>query len=423
MSSETRFDPGRQTPPADRHASGPLGPGAGEAAPSTAASSAQAGIWQDAHRDKVVRIGIVGANFGSTFQWHLHPNCKVTAVCSRRDAGLNRMLQVYGPAAQYKSFREFLKHPELDAVAVFSPVPAHAEMSTEAMKAGKHVICAVPAGVSVEELELLLETVKTTGMKYMMAETSYYRREVITCREWARQGKFGTIFYTESEYHHSGALPLWFDERGLPTWRHGFPPMHYPTHCTSIVISIMGERLVEVQALGWGDGDAALTANQYQNPFWNTTGFFKTSGGHCSRIAIYLKVASGQTERGSIYGSEMTYIMERPEGLPNTVTTSSEEGETVIDANGYPEAKLTIEKYEEPNHWELLPPSLRVGTHHAGSHAFLTHDFIDSIVADRWPEVNVYEAIAYTLPGIVAHQSALCGGESMKIRDYGRAPA
>jgi hypothetical protein len=33
----------------------------------------------------------------------------------------------------------------------------------------------------------------------------------------------------------------------------------------------------------------------------------------------------------------------------------------------------------------------------------------------------VYEAIAYTLPGIIAHQSALRGGEAMKIRDYGKA--
>ena len=46
-------------------------------------------------------------------------------------------------------------------------------MATEAMKAGKHVISAVPAGTSVEELEFLLDTVKKTGMKYMMGETSY----------------------------------------------------------------------------------------------------------------------------------------------------------------------------------------------------------------------------------------------------------
>src|SRR5207247_9801719 len=76
-------------------------------------------------------------------------------------------------------------------------------MATEAMKAGKHVISAVPAGMSAEELEQLLECVKKTGLKYMMAETSYYHAEIMTCREWRQQGKFGTIFYSEAEYHRS----------------------------------------------------------------------------------------------------------------------------------------------------------------------------------------------------------------------------
>jgi hypothetical protein len=52
----------------------------------------------------------------------------------------------------------------------------------------------------------------------------------------------------------------------------------------------------------------------------------------------------------------------------------------------------------------------------------LTHEFVRAIVEDRHAAVDIWEAIAYTLPGIVAHQSALKGGERMKIRDYGRAP-
>ncbi|HID23705.1 MAG TPA: gfo/Idh/MocA family oxidoreductase, partial [Planctomycetaceae bacterium] len=51
----------------------------------------------------------------------------------------------------------------------------------------------------------------------------------------------------------------------------------------------------------------------------------------------------------------------------------------------------------------------------------ITHEFIDSIVRGRQPAVNVYEAVAYTAPGIVAHQSALKGGEQMRIPDFGRA--
>lgn len=372
---------------------------------------------------KAVRIGIVGGRFGSSFQWHLHPNCRVTAVCDIRPDALQRLSEVYRCNATYKTFREMLKHPELDAVGVFTPLPLHAWMVVQSLKAGKHVISAVPAAMTVEELEEILETVKKTGMKYMMAETSYYRPEIITCREWSRQGKFGTIFYSEAEYHHEGLIPLMYDDRGFPTWRHGLPPMHYPTHSVGMVVPVTGERLTEVQAVGWGDGHEVLKTNQYHNPFWNETAFFKTSGGHASRISVFWHVAAGGTERGQFFGDHLSYIMERPERSPNTVIRISKNGETVLDSNGYPEGNVAIEAFQQPNYMERLPEPMRVKSGHGGSHTFLTHEFISAIVEDRHPSVNIWEAIAYTLPGIVAHQSALRGGEVLKIRDYGTAPA
>ncbi|MEK7408592.1 MAG: Gfo/Idh/MocA family oxidoreductase [Acidobacteriota bacterium] len=381
--------------------------------------AAAAGAWRAPARP--VRVGVVGGGFGTSFHWHLHPHSQVTAVCDIRPDRLQRLAEVYRCGSVYKSYREMLKHPELDAVAVFTPAPLHVWMAIEAMRAGKHVISAVPAGMSVDELERLLETVKQTGMKYMMAETSYYRQETITCREWAREGRFGTIFYSEAEYHHEGLLPLMFDDRGFPTWRHGFPPMHYPTHSTGMVVPVTGERLVEVQAIGWGDGHEILQTNQYKNPFWNTTGFFKTSKGHASRIAVFWHVAAGGAERGAFYGDRISYIMARPERSPNTVVRITKGGQLELDADGYPQGSVSIEAYQQPDYMERLPEPLRVKSGHGGSHTFLTHEFVSAIVEDRHPAVNVWEAIAYTLPGIVAHQSALRGGEPMKIRDYGAA--
>ena len=350
-----------------------------------------------------VRIGIVGGGFGAQFQWHLHPNCTVAAVCDIRPDRLAALQRVYRCNAAYNDFREMLKAPSINAVGVFTPAPLHVRMACEAMKAGKHVISAVPAGMSLEELDELIDTVRSTGMKYMMAETSYYRPEVITCRDWAREGKFGTIFYSEAEYHHEGLITLFFDERKQPTWRHGFPPMHYPTHCTGIVIPVTGERLTEVQAIGWGDGHEVLKTNQYKNPFWNTTAMFKTSGGHASRISVFWHVAAGGTERGLFYGDKMSYIMERPEGSPNTV----------FKLSGKPE------KFSQPDHFDRLPETLRVKTGHGNSHTFITHEFVSAIAENRHPTVNVWEAAAYTAPGIVAHQSALRGGAIMKIKDFG----
>src|SRR5258708_3666381 len=190
-----------------------------------------------------------------------------------------------------------------------------------------------------------------------------------------------------------------------------------------MVVPVTGERLVEVQAVGWGDGHEGLRTNQYHNPFWNTTGFFKTSKGHSSRISVCWHIASGETERAQFYGDRLSYVMERPEHTPNTVVSIGESGKTTLDVNGYPKGDLRVQKFDQPNYWDRLPESMRVKTGHGGSHTFLTHEFISSIVEDRTPAVNVWEAIAYTMPGIIAHQSALRGGEVLKIQDYGTAPA
>jgi hypothetical protein len=108
----------------------------------------------------------------------------------------------------------------------------------------------------------------------------------------------------------------------------------------------MGERLVEVQAIGWGDGHMVLATNQYQNPFWNTTGRFMTSGSYCSRISVLFHVAAGFTERGNIYGDRMSYLMERPEGSPDTVVSISRNGKTIVDAEGYPDGDVNVQAYK-----------------------------------------------------------------------------
>jgi predicted dehydrogenase len=386
-----------------------------------------------------VGIGIVGGGFGSHFQWHLHPDCRVTAVCDVRADRLERLRQVYRCEKGYQDYKEFLKQPGLDAVALFTPAPFHAAMGIEAMNAGKHVVSAVPAGLNVEEIEKLIETVKRTGLKYMMAETSYFRPETQTCMALKREGKFGTIFYSESEYHHAGTVEYYYGDgfdcqschigtseqakkydRGIPTWSHGYPPMLYPTHCTGMILPVVAERLVEVVAHGWGDGHESLRKNYYDNnPFWNTVAMFKTSEGHAARVSIAWHIAAAGTERAVFYGDRMSYIMARPEGSPNTVITQLDKPGSRY---GVYQGDIKSETPVQTSYSEKLPEPLRIKSGHGGSHTFITHEFISAIVEDRHPKVDIWEATAYTLPGIIAHQSALRGGELLKIKDYGKAP-
>jgi predicted dehydrogenase len=364
---------------------------------------------------KKIRIGVVGGGFGADFYWHEHPDCIVEAVSDRISERRSRLMQVYRCGKSYESLEELILDREVEAVAVFSGAPDHVRHSVACLQAGKHVISAVPACMNLEEADLLAATVNETGLTYMMAETSWYHQSVITARNWFREGKFGTLFYTEAEYHHPGLEVLYHDASGERTWRYGLAPMNYPTHCTGYLLGVTGERMTQVSAVGWGNDAPALQDNVYKNPFWNETAFFTTDRGHAFRVAVYWDAAVGGTERGQWYGDKMSFFDPLPNGLGPVIRRAANQVET--DDAGFARTLAKSEIYQQPKWWqtELLPEPLRHSSGHDGSHTFLTHEFIDALVHDRAPAVGINEALNLTVPGIVAHQSALNGGLQMKI--------
>ena len=364
-----------------------------------------------------VRIGIVGGRFGADFFFHEHPNCTVEAVSDLRPERRGRLQEVYRCAKAYESLEKMLLDPGIEAVFLATPAPDHVRHTILSLKAGKHVLCAVPSAMDLEECHRLIESVKATGLTFMMAETSYWQQATMLARQFFRQGRFGTIYATESVYHHAGLESLWF-EGGQRTWRHGLPPMHYPTHCTAHLISVTGERLTEVSCLGWGDEDPLLKDNVYKNPFWNETAQFKTNRGHVLRVDVWWRGAHRGCERAQFYGDKMSFFFPDPNGLDAIVVRSGKQTEK--DSGGFDQQLSEFEKVTIPEYWktEALPAPLRHRSHHEDSHTFITHEFIDAIVTHRVPVVNVHEAVAYTAPGIVAHQSALKGGELLKIPSF-----
>ena len=372
--------------------------------------AAPSALFPGPRADKKVRLGIVGGGFGASFHWHEHPDAEVVAVAELRKDRRAKLQRQNPKAEGYVDFKDLVRDKKVDAVTVFTGVPEHARMAEYAMKRGKHVVCAVPAAITLEECERLIDTVKSTGMTYMNAETSYYYPAVMTCRKWRAEGKFGEIFYSEGEYNHDiedlRSEPKWFSYEGKPTWRLGLPPMFYITHSSAGVISVTGERLTEVACLGWGHEHAALEENRYRNnPFSNSVALFKTSGGHAARITEFRHCAPAGMVRNAFYGTKMSFF----DKLGNGQATVSKPPHEMAD-------------WETENHQDTLPPELRKSSGHRGSHTHLTHEFVSSVAQQRWPAINVYEAVAFCAPGIVAHESAREAGAWKKVPDFGRPP-
>jgi predicted dehydrogenase len=373
--------------------------------------------FANATGDRKIRMAIVGGGFGSSFYFHQHPDCIVEAVSDLREDRRAILMKTYACSKSYESLEKLLFDPKVEAVFIATPAPDHARHVIATLDAGKHVLCAVPAAMTLHECSKIRDAVRRTGLTYMMAETSAFRQNTISVKKFYKEGNFGNIFSAAAEYNHPGLETLFFNN-GTPTWRHGLPPMNYPTHCTSFLISVTGERLTNVSCMGWGDDSPVLKNNPYKNPFWNETAFFQTNLGNPFRVEVNWKGALRVTERGEWRGNKMSFFSGAYEGADHTIIRAADQ--LGKDDAGFVNKNNTVEIYKQPEWWktEMLPEPLRHNSGHGGSHTFITDEFIDALVKNRKPEVDIYEALAYTAPGIVAHKSALKNGEHMKIPSF-----
>jgi predicted dehydrogenase len=379
-----------------------------------------------AESTRKIRLGVVGGGFGTQFYWNEHPNCVVTGVTDLRPDRRNKLREVYGCDTVYDSLESMAAQAtDIDAVAIFSGALDHVKHAKICMDRGWHVISAVPACYSLEEAALLSETVERTGLTYMMAETSYYRSDSVFARELYRKGAFGNLFYVEGEYYHDrGDLKrLASDKRtrfympdGSYSWRWGMPPMHYPSHSIGYLTGVTGERIVRVSCLGWGSDDHPyLTENQYDNPYWNQTATMQTERGNMFRCNVFWLCAA-HGERAAWFGDKATLHMAN-RGIHSPKLLFRTKGDTPTDYDLPVQAGGDV---EIPVYWktEMLPGSMRHDSGHGGSHTFIAAEFINSLIEGRRPAIDVYDALAMTVPGIVAHQSALKDGEQLSVPQF-----
>jgi predicted dehydrogenase len=132
-----------------------------------------------------VNGAMIGLGFGAEFLpiYAAHPNANISAICRRDEAALNKSGDQFGIEKRYTSYDDVLADSDIDFVHINSPIPDHAWMSLKALDAGKHVMCTVPMATTIDECRQIVEKVKETGLKYMMAETVVYSREYLFIKE------------------------------------------------------------------------------------------------------------------------------------------------------------------------------------------------------------------------------------------------
>jgi predicted dehydrogenase len=288
----------------------------------------------------------------------------------------------------YPSLEKMVQDDSIEAVFVATDAPSHAGHCLDVLKHGKHVATAVPAvWADLEDAERLYEAVKSSGLTYMMFETSCYHRDLHAMRTLYNAGHFGDMVYSEGEYYHYACAVI----DSYKNWRFGLPPQWYPTHSNAYYVGVTGGSFTEVSCMGMPSIRPELqpSNNAYRNPFGTEIALLRTSEGGMARMAVSWDTPGYGGEVGRVRGQKgsMTGMQFQPE-------------QPQIDLSRPP-----------------LPPSVKPGGH-GGSHGYLGHEFVMSILENRRPLVDISRALSMTVAGILAHESAMRDGELIKIPQY-----
>lgn len=392
----------------------------------------------------VVGVGQFGGHFAHLFK--LHPGVSAVYAVDELPERAAKAQELWGLDGALGTFEELLES-DVDAVAIFTQRWTHGPLVERALRAGKHVYSAVPMAISEEEIERIIEAVRETKLVYAMGETSYYNPATVFARQQHAAGKFGRIFYTEGDYVHDMDLGFYeaYQYSGGERWKEtaSYPPMLYPTHAIGGVLGAVPGHAVSVSCIGVkddrADGVFDKDVSMFANDFSNATALFEMNDGGAMRTNEMRRVGYPSHIRESrfrFFGTEASFEQLATTTVwqdKSTVEDVSEQVETKPSmsaddpslADVAPELRDAFISGLAPVHDQSRLPQEFLGAPngHEGSHQFLVDDFVTAVNKGTLPPVNAWVAARFTLPGIVAHESALRGGERLPIRDFGDAPS
>jgi predicted dehydrogenase len=370
-----------------------------------------------------IRVAVVGLGFGAAFVpiYLDHPDVASVAICDANPERLNKTADRFNIQKRFKDVAEVIQSDEIDAVHLVSGIPEHAPQTVAVLKSGKHCACTVPMATSITDLKAIITAAEESGRNYMMMETAVYTRQFQYAKELLSQGEFGRIqFLRGAHYQDMEAWPPYWD---------GLPPMWYATHAVAPLLALAGTRAVKVHCFGSGEMRKELS-QKYGNPYPVETAIFQldTPGLSAEVTRSLFHCARPYMESFVVYGENACYEWQMENEDPMLFQMSP-----VVPGQ---KRSVNVQRPQPPDRLDLIPPSIgrytrrfvygvddqhlsfEQGGGHHGSHPYLVHEFVRSILEQRQPAIDAISAANWTAAGICAHASAMAGGSEVVVPKF-----
>ncbi len=359
-----------------------------------------------------VRFGVIGLRRGASF----------VRVCSAATgASLTALYDIdaeaVGDAAAEIGARPFSDYDafldaDIDAVVVASPLPFHAEQAAQALRAGKHVLSEVTACLDLDQAHELVAAARESSAIYMMAENYRYLDEVELLKRLADDDRFGEIYFLEGEYLHD-CKDLWFDSDGNLTWRGRGQLGVYCTHSLGPLLYITGDRVKTVSCVAV-PGGKFLPENH--NPTMHLMQMV-TDQGKVLRVRVdHVSPRPHQMAYYSVQGTRGSFESWRGHGDLSKIWLEDEHEPSRVSGEG--SQWHSTEPYAQRYIPERIavPAEASIGGH-GTSEYWMLRDFLATVRGEMASPIDIDRAMDYTLPGVVALESALTNGTPIAVPD------
>jgi predicted dehydrogenase len=149
----------------------------------------------------MIKLGVIGYGYWGpnvVRNFAIQPDCHLSAVCDKNPATLEHVLRRY-PSAQITSDpSELMKSPEIDAIAIVTPVSTHYELAKQALLHGKHVFVEKPFTATSAQAEELIELADRKNLQVMVDHTFLFTGAVRKIKQLIDEGVLGPLYYYDS---------------------------------------------------------------------------------------------------------------------------------------------------------------------------------------------------------------------------------
>jgi len=149
----------------------------------------------------VIRIGVIGYGYwGPNLVRSMFETVEtsVVAVSDMREERLRLVHSRYPAVEVTTDHQRLLENPEIDAIAIATPVHAHYELALQALQAGKHVLVEKPITSNSQQALRLIDEAERRGLVLCVDHTIVYTGAVRKIKDMIDSGRLGDIYYYDS---------------------------------------------------------------------------------------------------------------------------------------------------------------------------------------------------------------------------------